>query len=63
MPLLIVRLVLICKAMDFAYMDGFFNLSTNSISIYMATELSKIHCLTYQNKPDNGQRHRVSHGV
>ncbi len=47
MPLAIVRLVLICKAMGFAY---------NAMEF-----ASKIRCLTNQNKPDNGQRHRVSH--
>ena len=52
MLLPIVRLVLICKAMDLAH---------------KATEFTKnqadLRCLAHQNKLDNGQRHRVSHPV
>ncbi len=47
MVLPIVRIVLICKAMVFAH---------------KATEFD-LRCFANQNKPDNGQRHRVSHPV
>ncbi len=48
-PLPIVRLVLICKATE--------------ICLKLRCLMSKIHCLANRNKPDNGQRHRVSQRV
>ncbi len=52
MPLPIVRLVLISKATEICLI--FSNLHCI---------MSKIHCLANRNKPDNGQRHRVSQRV
>ncbi len=65
MPLPIVRLVLICKTMDFAHKAT--ESAWHFVYIVMGLTLdlvftkyqADLRCLANQNKPDNGQRHRV----
>ncbi len=57
MPLPIVRLVLICKAMDFANMAMEQNLLTHKYIFWVTTPPP------LGNKPDNEQRNWVSHNL
>ena len=42
--------------LGFCLQDNFYKMQSKLCCL-----VSKIHCLTNQNKPDNGQSHRVSH--
>ena len=57
-PLPIVRLVLICKATEICLL-----FCIHKVLSKLRCLVSKIHCLANQNKPDNGQRNRVSQHV
>ena len=70
MPLPIVRLVLVCKetdfahkAMEFAYLSHLRGSMELNLDLMFTKYQADLCCLANQNKPDNGQWHRVSHPV